>query len=80
MFTPALPPSIVPAILAPSIMVKLSFKLPPVTFSISEKFMVSLGEPIFSSTLPALAPVICQSLSWSRPVKVSAVVVLPIKV
>ena len=80
MFAPALPPSIVPAILAPSIKVKLSFELPPVIFSISEKIMVSVGEPIFSATLPAFALVICQSLSWSRPVKVSAVLALPIKV
>ena len=41
---------------------KLSLRLPPIRFSISEKLTVSVGEPISSATLPASVLVICQLL------------------
>ena len=69
-----------PEILPLSANVKLSLPLPPVMFSISENITVSVGEPVFCSTLPPSPLFISQLLAWSLAVKVSTVVVLPIKV
>ena len=76
------PPWISPMVALAAVKLKLSFKVLPIRVSISENSTESATAPVSNLTLPALAPVICQSLFWVWPVKVSVTfaLALPIKV